>query len=101
MSFAAVAGIALLATPLHDLFHRGIEKVTGTDPRSNAVLNPLVAMVAMSIAATIATAPLVAFYFGRVPTWSVPATTFVLPILPLTVVLGVMTGLDRACQRPA
>ena len=93
LSFAAVAGIALLATPLHDLFHRGIEKATGTETRSNAVLNPLVAMVAMSIAATIATAPLVAFYFGRVPTWSVPATTFVLPVLPLTVVLGALTGL--------
>ena len=50
-------------------------------------------MVAMSIAATIATAPLVAFYFGRVPAWSVPATTFVLPVLPLTVILGAMTGL--------
>ena len=93
LSFAAVAGIALLATPLHDLFHRGIEKATGTESRSNSVVNPLVAMVAMSIAATIATAPLVAFYFGRVPTWSVPATTFVLPILPLTVVLGALTGL--------
>ena len=93
LSFAAVTGIALLATPLHDLFHRGIEKTTGTESRSNAVLNPLVAMVAMSIAATIATAPLVAFYFGRVPTWSVPATTFVLPVLPLTVVLGALTGL--------
>ena len=93
LSFAAVAGIALLATPLHDLFHRGIENATRTDSRSNAVINPLVAMVAMSIAAAIATAPLVAFYFGRVPTWSVPATTFVLPVLPLTVVLGAMTGL--------
>ena len=93
LSFAAVSGIALLATPLYDLFHRGIEKSTGADSRTNAVINALVAMVAMSIAATIATAPLVAFYFGRVPTWSVPATTFVLPVLPLTVVLGAMTGL--------
>ena len=93
LSFAAVTGIALLATPLHDLFHRGIEKATGTESRSNLVVSPIVAMVAMSIAATIATAPLVAFYFGRVPTWSVPATTFVLPVLPLTVVLGAMTGL--------
>ena len=93
LSFAAVAGIALLATPLHDLFHRGIEKASGSESESNVVVNPIVAMVAMSIAATIATAPLVAFYFGRVPTWSVPATTFVLPVLPLTVVLGAMTGL--------
>ncbi len=93
LSFAAVAGIALLATPLHDLFHRGIEKATGTESRSNLVVNPIVAVVAMSIAATIATAPLVAFYFGRVPTWSVPATTFVLPVLPLTVILGAATGL--------
>ncbi len=93
LSFAAVTGIALLATPLHDLFHRGIEKATGTESTSNPVVSPIVAMVAMSIAATIATAPLVAFYFGRVPTWSVPATTFVLPVLPLTVVLGAMTGL--------
>ena len=93
LSFAAVAGIALLATPLHDLFHRGVEKATGADSRSNVVVNPLVAVVTMSIAATIATAPLVAFYFGRVPTWSVPATTFVLPVLPLTVVLGAVTGL--------
>ena len=93
LSFAAVAGIALLATPLDDLFHRGIEKASGSESRSNVVVYPIVAMVAMSIAATIATAPLVAFYFGRVPTWSVPATTFVLPVLPLTVVLGAMTGL--------
>ena len=93
LSFAAVAGIALLATSMHDLFHRGIEKATGSESRSNALVNPIVAVVAMSIAATIATAPLVAFYFGRVPTWSVPATTFVLPVLPLTVILGAMTGL--------
>ena len=93
LSFAAVAGIALLATPLDDLFHRGIEKASGSESRSNVVVYPIVAMLAMSIAATIATAPLVAFYFGRVPTWSVPATTFVLPVLPLTVVLGAMTGL--------
>ena len=38
LSFAAVAGIALLATPIHDLFHHGIEKATGTESRSNAVL---------------------------------------------------------------
>ena len=93
LSFTAVAGIALLASPMQDLFNRGIEKATGTESNSNAVLNALVATVAMSIAATIATAPLVAFYFGSVPVWSVPATTLVLPILPLTVVLGAMTGL--------
>jgi competence protein ComEC len=65
LSFAAVVGIVCLAPPLRSSL-RGL-------PR------PLAEGVAMTVAATLATAPLLAHHFGTVPLAGLPANLLALP----------------------
>ena len=50
-------------------------------------------VAAITVAATIATLPLIAFYFHRVPLVGVPATLLALPALPFILVTGAATAL--------
>ena len=86
LSFAAMAGIATIARPLGD-------RLIGTmqlDAASRGGPNPIAGFVAystaMTVAATLATLPLVVYYFGRVPLVGVPATMLALPALPAVLV---------------
>ncbi len=93
LSFAAIAGIALFAEPLRDLLVRRIGEMTGGGPLSGFAWSSLAGMVAVSLAATAATAPLIALYFGRVPLWGIPATLLSLPLLPFAIGLSGLVGL--------
>ena len=91
LSFAAVAGIALLRPRLgewplgaRDEDERG---------ESGGPLAWLADAVGVSIAATLATLPLLAFHFERVSLVGVLATPVVLPALPLALVLYAATAL--------
>ncbi len=88
LSFAAVAGIALLRPRL------GEWTLGGRDERgeSGGALAWLADAVAVSVAATLATLPLIAFYFERVSLVGILATPLVLPALPLALVLYAMTA---------
>ena len=51
--------------------------------------------MAVSLAATVATAPLVAFHFGELALWGIPSTLLIVPVLPLFIggsVLVVLAG---------
>ena len=50
-------------------------------------------VAAITVAATIATLPLIAFYFHRVPLVGVPATLLALPAIPFILVTGAATAL--------
>ena len=82
LSFAAMAGIATIARPLGDRLIALMQP--GAPNRGGA--NPLVGFAAystaMTVAATLATLPMVVYYFGRVPLVGVPATMLALPALP-------------------
>ncbi len=82
LSFAAVSGIALIAPPLTDWLQ---QKLTLTHQHQSFV--PSLARGALlgaivSVAATLATLPLVAFHFQQLPTLGIPATVLALPALP-------------------
>ena len=86
LSFAAMMGIALyrerLSDPILDALNASPE-VGGV--RAEA-LRSLAGATGITLAATLATAPLVGFHFGQVSTMSLPATLLALPAVPLALV---------------
>ena len=86
LSFIAMAGIAGMAEPLSDR----IRAFLGDRPEQGLPARTLRAFaadaVAMTIAATIATLPLLAFYFQRISLVGLPTTFLTLPALPLALI---------------
>ena len=93
LSFAAMAGIAFVAEPLG----RWLQGLFGEHPQTDrtlaSVLAPAATIVAMTIAATFATLPIVAFYFQQVSLVGLPATLLVLPALPFILLTQAVAGL--------
>ena len=77
LSFAAVAGILLLAPDLRGRLARAL-------PR------PFAEGIAVTVAATLATAPLLAFHFGSVPLLGLPANVLALPLVAPVMWLGMV-----------
>ena len=96
LSFAAMAGIAL-ALPYLTLFSPAIARRGAALPAWMAPwLTPLLTWTAaalmVSIAASLATWPLVAFNFERVPLFGIFTTILALPALPLILSGGLATA---------
>ena len=90
LSFAAVAGIALLRPRFGALpFGTRDEDERG---ESAGPLAWLADAVGVSVAATLATLPLLAFHFERVSLVGILATPLILPALPLALVLYAATA---------
>jgi competence protein ComEC len=98
LSFAAVLGILFLAAPLA----AAIGALRGGDrqPRSGGPLAAaLTEGAAMTSAATLATAPLIAFHFGEVSTVTLVANLLALPAVAPAMWLGMLSA--AAGQVPA
>jgi competence protein ComEC len=80
LSFAAVLGILLLASPLR----RAIEARLG----KGSWRRVLAEGVAVTVAATLATAPLIAFHFERISTTTLAANVLALPAVAPAMWLG-------------
>ncbi|HEU4737077.1 MAG TPA: ComEC/Rec2 family competence protein [Solirubrobacterales bacterium] len=85
LSFAAVLGILALATPLRT----AIASRVG----SRGVGGVLAEGVAVTVAATLATAPLIAFHFGELSTVTLVANLLVLPAVAPAMWLGMLVSL--------
>ena len=83
LSFVAMVGITTLSAPLS----RWIQAVLGFgyDGRPSLV-STIADASAMTVAATFATLPLIAFYFGRVSLDGLPTTLLLTPAMPFTLV---------------
>ena len=92
LSFVAVAGIALLAPPLTDWVRRLPGANAAGDTWPVALLQWAALAVIVSVAATVATLPLVAFNFHQVPTLGIPATVLSLPALPFILGASLVTA---------
>lgn len=84
LSFAAVIGIAAGAAPLRER----LKGLIGTDGWRGALLEGL----AVTLSASIATAPLIAFHFGRLPVGTVAANLAVLPAVAPAMWLGMIAA---------
>ncbi len=84
LSFAAVLGILLLARPLR----KAIAVRIGSGPWSQA----LAEAIAVTVAATVATAPLIAFHFETLSTTTLVANVLALPAVAPAMWLGMCTA---------
>ncbi len=84
LSFAAVVGILLLAAPLR----RAIATRIGSGGVGGAVADG----AALTIAATLATAPLIAFHFGAISTTTLAANLLALPAVAPSMWLGMLAA---------
>ena len=96
LSFAAMAGIAL-ASPYLTLFspviaRRSANLPTWVTPWLPPLLGWTATVLIVSIAATLATWPLVAFNFERIPLFGIFVTILALPALPLILAGGLATA---------
>ncbi len=84
LSFAAMAGIATLAEPIRTRLGGGGDRggLFAILPSTFFFLNS----TAMTLAATIATLPLLAFYFQQLSLVGIPTTLLTLPALPFVLV---------------
>ncbi len=82
LSFASVAGIAALGQPIKGW----LQRLTRQSDDNGRLVSLVLEAVAITLAATAAAYPLIAFYFHRVSTVGIPATLLTVPVLaPLTV----------------
>ena len=93
LSFTAMSGIALMAEPLNRWLRALLGEVPQEGTPHHSLLAPAASAVAMTVAATVATLPLVAFYFEQVSLVGLPATVLTLPALPLALVTQAAAGL--------
>jgi competence protein ComEC len=106
LSFVAVAGILAVGRPLAAaLAHAGGELMREpVRPAARALVRGLADAVAITAAATLATAPLVAFHFGAVPVAGLAANLLALPAVAPAMWLGMVKaalGLAGALLPPA
>jgi len=90
LSFVAVAGLILL----FPAFQRWGRKVmAGEKEALTSVANPIIDSLAVTLAATIATLPLIAYYFGYVSLVALPANFLALLALPGAIILALLIAL--------
>ena len=85
LSFAAIGGIAALSDMFGSALRLPAERRLGWQSALRKPLNAVSDMLAVSLAATIATLPLIAFHFERVSTLGIPASALTLPALPFLI----------------
>ena len=95
LSFAAVAGIALIMQRGSLVWSPFVPSLAGEEGWHAKVLRALAAAAAISLAATLATLPLVAFNFHQVPTLGIPATIMALPVMSAILVTSALAALGN------
>ena len=101
LSFAAMAGIAVLAEPIDGWLRTRLRGQAEYESADSPALATVSVTAAMTAAATVATLPLVAFYFQRVSLVGLPATVLALPALPLVLVTQALAGVVGLVATPA
>ena len=91
LSFAAVLGILFLAAPLAGAI-RALLGGAGRPGARGPLVAALIEGAAMTAAATLATAPLIAFHFGEVSTVTLAANLLALPAVAPAMWLGMLAA---------
>ena len=92
LSFTALAGIALLTPYMSPFWGYRVGVSPGKGTWQKAALGYLAFALLISSAVTVATLPLIAFNFHRIPTVGIPATILLLPAMPLLLISSGIAG---------
>ena len=92
MSFAAMAGLILLLPPIEEASRRLVARFPGEDSRFYGLARYLGEGLAVTTAAVAGVLPLTAYYFGYVSLVGGLATLAALPVVPLIIFGGLLTG---------
>lgn len=102
LSFAAMLGIAVIV-PVFD----GFNEITKSDEKTKPSGSPLdrvrrliLGSLAVSVASTLGTLPLIALHFESVPIWGPVATLFALPAVPTLVLSSIALVLTSQIPIP-
>ncbi len=93
LSFAAISGIAVLTPKIMSGSRRVTTLLRIGDLDETSFISKIVGGLAVSVAATLMTWPLVAVNFGEAPIWGGFATIIILPAVPLLIVFGALSAL--------
>lgn len=100
LTFAAAFGAVILAAPIGRVLRRAARR--GDEDDSGApLLTRLADGVALSLAVTLASLPIVAGAFGSTPAYGVLANAAINPLVPLLTGLALATGVLGAVWLPA
>jgi competence protein ComEC len=100
LSFAATAGLVLLSPPLERAAERWLAALAG--PRhARRALGLLSEALLVTLAAQIATGPLIVYHFGRLSLVSLLTNMLVLPVQPLVMLTGGLAALAGLLWLPA
>jgi competence protein ComEC len=92
LSFTATMGLILLGDPLQHWFSSLIEKRLSTE-KAKLIAQPVGEYFLLTLAAQIATLPVIAFQFQRISLIALIANPLILPFQPLLMVLGAFASL--------
>ncbi|RJR37251.1 MAG: DNA internalization-related competence protein ComEC/Rec2 [Desulfobacteraceae bacterium] len=100
LSFGAVLGLLLLASPVQVAIGKVVQRLGG-GMEASALIRYIVGAAAATFAATLFLAPLIAFYFHRISIVSLPANLMVLPILGIWILpLGLLSAVTAMVSTP-
>ncbi|HNR67515.1 MAG TPA: DNA internalization-related competence protein ComEC/Rec2 [bacterium] len=89
LSFVAVIGILVLYRPMQRVINRLKWQNRGG---MFSLAHQVLGLLAVSLAAQLATAPLIALYFNRIPLLALPINCLVVPLTGVTVALGYLAA---------
>ncbi len=93
LTFAATAGIVYLASPIREWMIEWIARVFRRDTVPRWVSAWFAEPLSVTIAATIATEPLIAMNFGRISLVALPANLLVVPVFGLVMLTSLVAAL--------
>jgi competence protein ComEC len=100
LSFLSMAGLIFLFPYFQNWGRRGVASVIGTEGKLPSFLNVIVASFAVTLAATLMTWPVVAYYFNIVSFVSLPATFLATPAMPGIIITSALVGITGIFALP-
>jgi len=82
LSFLAMIGLVVLAPRFQTAARERLATRANQDRAVSSLINFVIDSLAVTLAAILATCPVIAYHFGIIPLVSLPATFFALPALP-------------------
>jgi len=100
LSFAAMAGLMVISHPLETRIREALEGSKVNRIAALPLAGTVITGFSASLGATLATLPIIAFNFHRIPVVALPATLLALPALPPIIITTAVVGISGLFAPP-